>query len=194
MADARLFMAVLAAGASRRFGEADKLTTPFRGKPLGQHVCDNAPGDRIAPGCASVIVPAPAHPCTQGWRKAGFGLSVNADAEQGMGTSVALAARLALGAGCDTLLIALADMPLVPRAHFEALIGACRGPGDLVCSTNGEARLPPAVFGADRMAELVALGGDTGARALLGHAQTVACPPEWLADIDTPDDLRRHGQ
>ncbi len=184
-------MGLLAAGASRRFGDQDKLTQPFRGKKLGEHVCEAAPLEKIAPGCATVITSSLDHPCAPAWREAGFNVALNSRSEEGMGTSVALAASLAMRAGCDALLIALADMPLVPRAHFEALIDACMKPGDLVCSASGEARMPPAVFGADRIAALTLLAGDTGARALLAEAQTIACPAEWLADIDTPEALAR---
>lgn len=184
-------MAVLAAGASRRFGDADKLAQPFRGKPLGRHVCDNAPVDRIAPACAYVIASSLDHPCAPAWREAGFGVALNPRCKEGMGTSVAEAASLALRAQCDGLLIALADMPLVPRAHFAALVDAASEPGDLVCSGAGGARMPPALFGADRIAALTSLSGDTGARALLAEARAIACPPEWLEDIDTPEALAR---
>lgn len=191
MASGRVFMAVLAAGSSRRFGEADKLTAPFRGKLLGEHVCVNAPVDRIAPGCAIVVTSKFDHPCAPAWRAAGFDMAINTRASQGMGTSVAEAARLALRAECDALLIALADTPLVPREHFEALIDAYTGADDLVCSFDGGVRLPPAIFGKNHIEALTTLIGDTGARALLKEARTIVCPSDWLEDIDTPEALAR---
>ena len=191
MASGRLFMAVLAAGSSRRFGSADKLAAPFRGKRLGEHVCANAPIDRIADGCALVITAKKDHPCLAGWEQAGFEIALNARAERGMGTSVALAATLAQKAQCDALLIALADMPLVPRSHFEALIDSARTPAACWASDTGKARTPPAIFGENHFAKLAQLGEDMGARALLQQAETLACPPEWLEDIDTPEALAR---
>lgn len=184
-------MAVLAAGASQRFGENDKLAASFRGKLLGEHVCDNAPVERLAKGGAFVITSQKDHPCRAGWEKAGFQLVLNAQAEQGMGTSVALAALLATHAKADALLIALADMPLVPRQHFSALIDSARTPSACFASDTGHARTPPAIFGKTHFAELAQLDEDTGARALLKQARTIACPPEWLEDIDTPEALAR---
>ena len=184
-------MAVLAAGASRRFGENDKLAARFRGKRLGEHICDTAPLNCIAKSCAMVITANKDHACRAAWENAGFQLALNAQADEGMGTSVALAALLATHAKADALLIALGDMPLVPRVHFEALIAACRNSDDLIASKSGATRMPPAVFGRDRITQLTRLTGDSGARAFLKHAQTLDCPPEWLEDIDTPEALRR---
>lgn len=193
LAEKRVFMAVLAAGASRRFGDKDKLAASFRGKRLGEHVCENAPMDRIAPGCAVVITSKRDTPCREAWEKAGFQLALNARADRGMGTSVALAAILAMKADCDALLIALADMPLVPARHFNALINAARTANTPVCSSNGETHMPPAIFGKKHLAGLTTLDEDTGARALLKTAKTLECPPEWLIDIDTPQALQRYG-
>lgn len=185
-------MAVLAAGASRRFGDEDKLAARFRGKRLGEHVCGQAPMDRIMSGGAVVITARKDHPCREAWEKAGFQLALNAQADEGMGTSVALAALLAMRAKCDFLLIALADMPLVPRAHFCALVDSARTPGACLASDIGRARTPPAIFGKSHFGELAQLGEDTGARALLKQARTVPCPPQWLIDIDTPQALARY--
>jgi len=193
LAEKRVFMAVLAAGASRRFGDKDKLAAPFHGKRLGQHVCDNTPMDRIAPECAVVITSDRNHPCREAWEKAGFQLALNARADWGMGTSVALAGILAMKADCDALLIALADMPLVPARHLSALIDAARTANTPVCSTKGVTRMPPAIFEKKHLAGLTTLSEDAGARALLKTAKTLECPPEWLIDIDTPEALQRYG-
>ena len=190
--DRRVFMAVLAAGSSQRFGEADKLTQPLRGKRLGEHICHNAPIERLAPDCAFVIACAADHPCRNDWRNAGFNLAVNEQADRGMGTSVALAATLAIKARCDALLIALADMPFVPQSHLTALIDACRTHDASLCSSDGNALMPPAIFGQAHLAALTKLDEDTGARSVLKHAEALTCPPEWLIDIDTPEALERY--
>ena len=145
----------------------------------------------LAKGGALVITSQKDHPCRAGWEKAGFQIALNVQAEQGMGTSVALAALLATHAKADALLIALADMPLVPRSHFEALIDGARTPAACFASDTGNARTPPAIFGSNHFAELAQLGEDTGARTLLKKARMVPCPPEWLEDIDTPEALAR---
>jgi CTP:molybdopterin cytidylyltransferase MocA len=47
------------------------------------------------------------------------------------------------------------------------------------------------VFGSNLLPELAKAAGDQGARHLLGLAEPVACPPDWLADIDDPAALVR---
>ena len=109
-----------------------------------------------------------------------------------MGTAVALAGLLAQKERCDAVLIALADMPFVPSKHLTALIDACRNPGDSVCSSDGNARMPPAVFGANHFPSLATLPDDVGARPLLQNAKVLECSPDWLVDIDTPEALARY--
>lgn len=181
---ARYAAAVLAAGQSRRFGPADKLAASFRGQRLGELACQTLAGLDFAQRW--VIAARADHPCAPGWEGAGFTLSVNANAASGMGSSVALAARLALEAQADGLLIALADMPLIPAGHFRALIAraAALGPAAIVASSANGLRLPPALFGRDHLPALAALTGDAGARALLHQAEPIICAPELLIDID----------
>lgn len=181
-------VAVLAAGQSRRFGEADKLVAPFRGTMLGLHACRTLSLLPFARRWA--IASDTRHSCAKGWREAGFTVALNPDADTGMGSSVALAARLAQEAGVTALLIALADMPLVPAAHFAALL-ECAGPDTLTASHNGASPTPPAIFGSHHFGQLMQASGDTGARLLLAGAETLSCDPAWLLDIDDPSALAR---
>lgn len=187
----RLAIAVLAAGQSRRFGEKDKLAAPFRGKLLGHHVCDALEG--IAASHRWVITSREDHPCSVGWREAGFDIIVNGAAEQGMGSSVALAARQADQAGADALLLCLADMPLVPASHYAALVATLQTSDecDIIASSGGETPMPPACFRSSRFAELMVLQGDSGARHLLQSACVVDCTMELLTDVDDPETLAR---
>jgi len=189
LAELRLGVALLAAGASRRFGDTDKLTALLDGQPLGEIVCNTIPRGRF--DHRWVIASTPDHPSAPAWRAAGFAPLVNPSADEGMGTSVALAATAARKAGCDALVLALADMPLVPASHFEALVEriCAGGPDGIVTSASRETRMPPAAFGASHLSALAELGGDHGARALLQRGDVCACPPEWLADVDTPEAL-----
>lgn len=187
LAETRLGVAVLAAGQSRRFGARDKLTAPLFGRPLGEHVTQTI--DASGFGLACVISGMSGHPCEAGWRKSGFEPVVNARAGEGMGTSVAMAARLANDAGCDKLLIALADMPMVPWAHFSRLILAVHAWDGIAISAVEDTRMPPAAFGRDHFAALARLDGDKGARDLLATGAICPCPPEWLVDVDTPEAL-----
>jgi hypothetical protein len=57
----------------------------------------------------------------------------------------------------DAVLVALADMPMVPPAHFAALVAAFDG--DRIASQCARQVLPPAIFGAGHFAALRALSG-----------------------------------
>lgn len=185
-------VALLAAGSSRRFGEADKLAAEFDGLMLGQHAAFAFPLEFVRQ--AWVIVPALGHLCEPGWRAMGFDPVVNPDAEKGMGSSVALAARLAQCEGLDALAILLADMPLVPASHYEALIASVTAPDDIATSARDHVRMPPAVFGRAHFETLASLSGDKGARDLLARGLVIECPEDWLIDIDTSEALATHGQ
>lgn len=189
LAEPSLAVAVLAAGSSRRFGERDKLTAMFRGKRLGEHACARIPRESFFKHW--VITIDSGHVCEAAWAQMGFAVELNPHARQGMGTSVALAARLARGAGCSGLLVVLADTPLVPPSHYAALAARVAELGDkgIAVSHSGEARVPPAAFGSAYFELLAQLTGDNGARAILSEGEIVSCPPEWLRDIDTPKDL-----
>jgi len=90
---------------------------------------------------------------------------------------------------CDACLIALADMPYVPEAHFRALMVACAGHAT---ATNFAGRMTvPAVFSRELFPALLALSGDRGAAAMLSNAPHVTADPTWMTDIDTPADLVR---
>jgi CTP:molybdopterin cytidylyltransferase MocA len=185
----RLAVAVLAAGQSRRFGSADKLAALLGDSLLGEHACRTLAG--LASAQRWVIAARPDHPCAPGWRVAGFEIAVNPAAESGMGSSVALAARLAQEAGAAALLIALADMPLVSLRHFQALVtrAAGLGPDAMIASAAGDVAMPPALFGSAHFAELARASGDVGARHLLAGAERLAGDPTWLIDVDDAEAL-----
>lgn len=188
MADPRdICVVILAAGASRRFGSKDKLAAQLHGKMLGLYVSGNL--SHIDWGRKYVVTSAPDHPCAPGWLNDGFEVVINADATHGMGTSVALAAKLALECRAEALLICLADMPLVPDHHFVTMIESF-GESHRTIATAGEnSACPPALFGREYLEELAALSGDTGARQLLGKAATIMLADHYLVDVDDPQTL-----
>lgn len=184
-----LAAALLAAGRSARFGAADKLAADFRAAPLGLHAASAL--EALDLSQRWVILRDLAHPCVDGWRASGFEPMVNAEADEGMGASLRLAARLAEDSDADALLVCLADMPLVTPAHLAALCDAWRQHGGIVASRDGALVSPPAVFARARFPALAALTGDRGAKALLGQATLVDSPPGTLADVDDPATLAR---
>jgi len=110
-----------------------------------------------------------------------------------MGTSLALAAKHALHVRADSLLICLADMPLVPESHFKALSERMAGlpAQDILVSSDGIRRTPPAAFGVGHFEKLRAASQDVGARGLLSRGECVPCDASYLADIDDAETLQR---
>lgn len=172
---------LLAAGRSTRFGAADKIAAELDGLPLGLHAARTIAGLPLALRYVVTGAAPRDYP--------GFEIVPNDRPEAGLSRSIALGVASARAAGAQAMLIALADMPYVPAAHFRRLIERADGPAALVASTDGGHRTSPAVFGADWFDDLAALSGDRGARDLLQRGSAVSAAPGDLLDVDTPDDL-----
>ncbi len=169
---------VLAAGRASRFG-GGKLSALLAGKPVIAHV---AAATAALPLAHRILVAAPAVPALPGFTRVTLDPP---DAPQ----SRSLALGVAAAQQADAVLIALADMPLVPAAHFAALLAAFDG-DRLTSICNGQP-LPPALLGARHFPALLALTGDRGAGALLRDAPALALTAAQALDIDTPEDLAR---
>jgi len=120
---------------------------------------------------------------------------VNVDADEGMGSSLRLAAQ-ALPDEVEAVVVGLADMPQVASSTIAALVAAWRplGPRGIVAPVFDGRRGHPVVFGADHLPALRALGGDRGARALLEERRAdlslvEVADPGVLVDLDVPEDL-----
>ena len=172
---------LLAAGRSTRFGAADKLAATLGRLPLGLHAAHAVA--RLDLG-ARFVVTGPGETEWPSFENVG-----NDRPEDGMAHSLALGIAAARGSGADAALIALADMPFVPKDHFERILAGYRGPDTLVATCDGDRRMPPALFGFDWFAELEALSGDRGAHDLLRRAAIVMADADFLLDIDRPEDL-----
>lgn len=182
-----LAIALLAAGKAERFG-GGKLDAELNDRRLGRHALDAALALEQGPALIVVgdAVPAFARECSRA------DLIHNPQAAEGLGTSVALAARHADERGAMALLLLAADMPRVSEATLRRLVDACApGVPSAVRHPDGHPGIP-ACFPRDWFAALQSLTGDSGAGALLrGSAavRTIAVPAAELADVDRPRDL-----
>jgi molybdenum cofactor cytidylyltransferase len=182
----RIAAFVLAAGASTRFGE-DKLLHPVEGKPLATHIADTLSGMPFAYRFAIVATGTPRRAELFANRR--FDIITNPDPAQGLSASLALGASMAAALGVDAMLLCLADMPFVTRAHISLLIGAA---GDRpVATVHDGVGSPPAIFPASMFADLMVLTGDRGAKPLLEAALTIEADAGLVRDIDTVADIGR---
>lgn len=181
---------LLAAGQSRRFGNADKLLAPFAGEPLALHAARQivalAPGRRIAVchdggGALAAMLAA-----------LDFDIVVNPHPERGLSQSLSYGIAEAARGPEQAALICLADMPFVGARHLGNLL-ARFDPHDapVVASSDGETAMPPALFARPLFDRLRAGTGDRGGKALLAGAARVMTSVGELADIDRPEDLAR---
>lgn len=172
---------VLGAGLAERFG-GGKLDAPCAGKPLGCWVLEAVRHAGLAPGTL-VVGPGSAHFAD---RSAGWSLLVNPHPEEGLGSSLALAAQQALARGDEAMLVLLADMPLV-SADYLRMLGSSPAPA-ATRYPEGHAGVP-AMLDRELLKQATQLTGDRGAGPLLAGAALLNPPPGMLRDVDTPEDL-----
>ena len=155
---------------------------------LGLHAAET--GTRL-PLAQKLVIGSPDHDCAPQWFALGYRIIANEDAASGQGTSVRLAAAQAIRSGARALCIILADMPFITGDHLGRLIATfeqSNGTRIIASARSGQA-MPPAIFPADALEQLVALDGDSGARRLLANAELVGADDPILLDIDTETDL-----
>ena len=173
-------VAVLAAGRATRFG-GDKLEAMCAGKPLGRWALDAVEAAGLKPG---LIVTGPQGASfAEGWTRV-----LNPEPEAGLGSSLALAATLALTGGREALLVLLADMPLVTAAYLRALAAA---PAPAATRyPDGHAGVP-VLLDRGLIGAAARLTGDRGAGPLLVEAALLDPPAGMLRDVDTAENLAK---
>ena len=105
---------------------------------------------------------------------------------------------IGLPPGIDGALVVLGDMPRVEPAELRAIVGAF-SPNEgraIVVPTRHGKRGNPVLWGRQFFAEMQELGGDVGARHLIGAYPEAVAEVEMagdgvLTDIDTPQALAR---
>ncbi len=152
---------LLAAGASSRFPDGNKLEAEFLGKPVGLHVVTAL---EDIPFKARFVV---RDGCSLDFD--GYRVIHNDTPADGMARSVRLGVECAKTVGASAVLIALADMPRVTATHIYRLLDAAEGNDAVVASSDGTQPRPPALFGAGQFDFLMTLEGDAGARDHQGH-------------------------
>jgi len=182
---------LLAAGSASRFG-GDKLLAPLEdGTPLGVRTLNN-----LAVCVGSVV--AVVRPGDQALARAlsdhGAEVTFCPYAADGMGQSLAWGIRATPIA--KAWVIALADMPWIEIATTRRIAGVLRRGAELVAASHQGVRGHPVGFSRRFYAELAALSGDEGAKALVrGHERELQLievdDPGVSRDVDTPADLSR---
>jgi molybdenum cofactor cytidylyltransferase len=180
---------LLAAGSATRFG-SDKLSHRLpHGVPIAVQAARHL--HSIVPLIFAVVKPG-ADDLAALLKAEGCQSVVCANAAEGMGASLACGVRAAGRA--DGYLVALADMPFVRTASIAAVRDALAAGAPLAAPYWRARRGHPVGISGVFFDQLLACGGDEGAKALLkeNEGRLVKIPvgdPGILRDIDTPGDL-----
>jgi len=183
---------LLAAGLSRRMAGRDKLLEPVGEIPMIRHAARAA----LASKAATVFVALPPRDNARRAALADMAVTVVSapDFAEGMGASLRNA-MAHIGPDYDAVIVALADMPEVTDAHFDALISAYDPTQQReICRALTEDGVAghPVLFGRRFFENLAAASGDSGGRDIVrtsgdfvfgvktkGHGAAL--------DLDTPE-------
>jgi molybdenum cofactor cytidylyltransferase len=179
---------LLAAGSATRFG-SDKLRHEL---PHGVSIAVQSARHLKLEISRVVAVISPRSELAEPLEAEGCEVVVCENAAQGMGASLACAARAAGEA--EGYLVALADMPFVRRTTIAAVRDALAAGALLAAPYFRSRRGHPVAMAGRFRDELLTLGGDEGAKKLIAanEQKLVKIPvgdPGVIRDIDTPGDL-----
>jgi len=185
---------ILAAGSSRRMGRPKQLL-PWGGRPLLEHI--------VAEACAStldevvVVLGGAAEDVRRGVEVGRARVVVNPGHAEGLSSSL-LFGLASLGPSVGRAVVILGDQPAVTAALFDELLALQSASGlPSAALSFGGLLHPPVVLERSLWAELKALEGDVGCRALIRtRIELVAALPATSGhrhpiDVDTPEDYER---
>jgi molybdenum cofactor cytidylyltransferase len=189
----RIAAVVLAAGRSTRMGAMNKLIAEIGGKPLVRIAAEQALASRAKP--VIVVTGHQREKVEAALKELDVRFVHNPDYAEGLGTSLRTGIA-AVPSEADGAVVCLGDMPQVDAPLIDKLIDAFDPErGALVVMPTIEGRRGnPVVWARRFFPDLMAIGGDVGARHLIGNvAEAVAEVPvegeAALTDVDTPDAL-----
>lgn len=181
---------LMAAGASRRFGE-NKLLLPYEGRPAVAHAMRALACAGVSP--VAVVTGYPEIAAIA--ERYGFLAIENAEPEAGVSRTIrlGLSALLAREPGLPGCLFAVGDQPRLSGESVQGLIAAwAEEPDAIYALAAGEKRGNPVVFPHLCFPRLLALQGDTGGSAVIREERGrlrlyQAVDPMELMDGDTPE-------
>lgn len=188
-------LVVLAAGGGSRFaGATHKLEQPFGASTVLGCTLSNA----MQSGLPLVVVTTPAlNACVASVVAARDIVLVpevgQDDAGLPLGMGYSIACGVSARANAHGWLVLPGDMPLVEPATLRA-VAAAMPQHPVVYAQHRGRRGHPVAFAAEIYSELVTLGGDEGARRLIGRYPAYGVDVDdagVLMDLDTEDDLER---
>jgi len=192
MTESSVAAIILAAGASKRFGQP-KVLLDWHGKPLISHVVDVVLAACVRPVIVVVGAYEQAVRAALGARP--VRIVVNSDWAEGKSTSVRTGLA-ALPAESKAVLFVQTDMPHITPLLLDKIVARFQESGALIVEPRlGERPGNPVLFARGMFADLARVTGDRGGRPVIKkYADRVAVvqvdDPSILQDIDTPEDYK----
>jgi CTP:molybdopterin cytidylyltransferase MocA len=190
---AKLLVAVLSAGASRRLGLPKQLVE-IGGEPLVRRQWRMAKEANV--GDVVVILGCHARDCAAALgAEIGASVRVNEHWEEGLASSIREAIHAAIDADVSGLMLVHGDQYALTAADLRSLHGAWMGAGGTkACRSRHEDYLgPPVILPSRCFDAALTLRGDDGARDVLralGHDETIQVHvPNAVHDLDEPRQL-----
>jgi molybdenum cofactor cytidylyltransferase len=183
---------LLAAGRGSRFG-GQKLLARMPNLPNSPMVVEASAANLLRAVGSVIAVTRREEKLMRVLDDCGCRIVVNERADEGMGVS--LAAGIAASEDASGWIVALADMPYIQSGTIVRVRDALLAGAPLAIPVRGGARGHPVGFGREFRDALLALQGDTGAKALVAdhlHCATLIEVDDLgiTADIDTQADLQ----
>lgn len=184
---------MLAAGASSRFEDGDKLLAMLDDKTVLEHAAAQPIEDELVSKYAVVSTSHPGR--SELLQGAGWTVIENGDAQSGQSTSlIAALAAIEADQSVDQVIILLGDMPFVPPSHLSAMIQRAEATSISAIMSDADGVLsPPALFKRTHFTALANLSGDTGAKSVFlkigSGAETLPLSPRQAVDIDQVQDI-----
>lgn len=187
--DDRIAGVLLAAGASSRFGDKNKLLVEVAGKPIVRHAAETLVAARLDPIVA--VVGCDAKAVSNALADERLEIVENPEYRTGQASSLRVGIER-IKDRSEAVVICLGDMPAIDVETIHTLCHAYRtGKGDALAAAYEGERGNPVLFGERWFAELLAIDGDIGGRNILReHGSLVETgDPGVRRDVDRPDDL-----
>lgn len=177
---------VLAAGKSRRFGNANKLLASFHKKPLVSFAIDAMVDAELDHRIALIEDP------NLDYLFEGFEILRPLSANAGLGENLSVGAAYAKKIQATHVLITLGDMPFITAKMIDDIKNSCPDQGISIAKGSRHISVP-ACFHSSYFDQLIALDGDKGAGMIAKSERNtnyVSMKDEQLRDVDTIDELK----
>lgn len=174
---------ILAAGEGTRFGSESKLLAPLEGRPLLEWAIE---AQSRVPAIERIVVVLGAH-ASEVLERVDFLDAESVVCEEWHdGQAASLRRGVTELSGASKVIVTLGDAPLITPQVIARFVDE---PAPARATYDGRPGHPVAL-GPRQLAAVARLGGDRGARDLLGDARTIECGRLCSGrDVDTPQDL-----